>query len=109
VIGHLAARQLHRRGVPMRRRGLCPDQIDEAIRLYSSGWSLARVGEHLDVDPTTVMNRLRENDVLTRDTHGRPRTLMRSIAKQPGHLTRLACGLETVPRALRVLYSCPEG
>jgi hypothetical protein len=44
---------LHRRGVPMRRRGLSPDQIDEAIRLYSSGWSLARVGEHLDVDPST--------------------------------------------------------
>lgn len=64
---------LHRRGVPMRRLSLSPDQIDEAIRLYSSDWSLARVGEHLDVDPTTVMDRLRENDVLTRDTHGRPR------------------------------------
>jgi hypothetical protein len=30
---------------------MATDQIDEAIRLYSFGWSLARVGEHLDVDP----------------------------------------------------------
>jgi hypothetical protein len=38
---------LHRHGVQMRRRGLSPDQIDDAIHLYNLGWSLARVGEHL--------------------------------------------------------------
>jgi len=48
-----------------------PGQVDEAIDLYNSGWSLARVGEHLAVDPTTVLNRLRERGVRTRDTHGR--------------------------------------
>jgi hypothetical protein len=47
---------LHRHGVEKRRRGLSPDQVDDAIRLYESGWSLARIGEHLKVDPTTVLN-----------------------------------------------------
>ncbi|MEU9685392.1 hypothetical protein [Amycolatopsis japonica] len=64
---------LHRHGVPMRRRGLSPDQVDDAIHLYNLGWSLARVGQHLDVDHTTVLNKLRERGVPTRDTHGRPR------------------------------------
>ncbi len=65
---------LHRHGVQMHRRGLSPGQIDEAIRLYGLGWSLARVGKHFDVDPTTVLNRLRERGVRTRDTHGRARS-----------------------------------
>ena len=47
----------------MRRRGLSPDQVDDAIRLYNSGWLLARVGEQLRVDPTTVLNRLRERGI----------------------------------------------
>jgi len=65
---------LHRHGVQLRRRGLSPGQVDEAIRLYNSGWSLARVAQHLKVDPTTVMNRLRDRNVPTRDTQGRPRS-----------------------------------
>ena len=65
---------LHRHGVDMRRRGLSPDQVDDVIRLYESSWSLARIGEHLSVDPTTVLNRLRERGIPTRDTHRRPRT-----------------------------------
>ncbi|MFI6774251.1 hypothetical protein [Nocardia sp. NPDC050412] len=64
---------LHRHDVPMRRRGLSPDQTDEAIRLYRLGWSLARVGKHFAVDPTTMLNRLRQRGVRTRDTHGRSR------------------------------------
>ena len=40
---------LHRHGVPMRRRGLSPDQVDDAIHL-DLGWSLARVGQHLGVN-----------------------------------------------------------
>jgi DNA-directed RNA polymerase specialized sigma24 family protein len=58
----------------MRRRGLSPDQVDDAIRRYISGWSLARIGQHLSVDPTTVLNRLREHRIPTRDTHGRHRS-----------------------------------
>lgn len=61
---------LHQHDVPMRRRGLSPNQVDEASHLYRLDWSLARVGEHLDVDPTTVLNTLRQRDVRTRDTHG---------------------------------------
>ena len=65
---------LHRHSVDMRRRGLSPNQADDAIRLYESGWSLARIGEHLSVDPTTVLNRLQERGVRTRDTYGRTRS-----------------------------------
>jgi hypothetical protein len=50
----------------MRRRNLSADKVDDAIRLYTSGLSLARVGEHLRADPTTVLNRLRERGVTTR-------------------------------------------
>ncbi|MFQ6228279.1 hypothetical protein [Nocardia sp. NPDC002869] len=64
---------LHRRGVPMRRRGLSPDQADTAIHLYTLGWSLARVGKHLDVNHTTVLTALRRHGIATRDSHGRPR------------------------------------
>jgi hypothetical protein len=64
---------LHRHGVQMRRRGLSPDEVDDAIHLYNFGWSLARVGEHLGVDPTTVLNRLWGRGIPTRDTHGRAR------------------------------------
>nr|CTQ94903.1 hypothetical protein [Kibdelosporangium sp. MJ126-NF4] len=59
--------------MPMRRRGLSPDQVDHAIHLYNLGWSLARVGDHLGVNHTTVLNKLRERGIPTRDTHGRPR------------------------------------
>jgi hypothetical protein len=52
---------LQRHGVQMRRRGLSPDQVDDAIHLYNLGWSLAR---------TT----LRERGIPTRDTQGRPRS-----------------------------------
>ena len=65
---------LKRHDVPMRRRGLSPEQIDDAIHLYYLVWSLARVGEHLGVDHTTVLTKLRERGVPSRDTHGRPRS-----------------------------------
>ncbi|WP_217697498.1 hypothetical protein [Nocardia donostiensis] len=64
---------LHRHSIPMRRRGLSPQQVDQAIGLYTPGWSLAKVARHLAVDPTTVLNRLRERGIRTRDTHGRTR------------------------------------
>ena len=58
----------------MRQRGLSPSQVDDVIRLYNSGWALARVGEYLGVDPTTVLNRLRERGIPTRDTDGPARS-----------------------------------
>jgi DNA-directed RNA polymerase specialized sigma24 family protein len=54
-------------------RGLSPEQTDEAVRLHEGGWSLARVGERMGVDPTTVLNRLQGRGVRTRDSHGRTR------------------------------------
>jgi site-specific DNA recombinase len=65
---------LHRYQVPMRRRSLSPEQVDTAIHLYNSGWSLARVGEHLGIDPTTILNRLRRRGVHTREAHRQPRS-----------------------------------
>lgn len=50
------------------------DQVGTAIHLYTLGWSLARVGEHLGVDPTTVLNQFRRRGVRTRDAHGRPQS-----------------------------------
>lgn len=64
---------LHRHEVPMRRRGLSIERIGEAARLYEAGWSLARIGERMGVDPTTVLNRLRERGVRMRDAQGRER------------------------------------
>jgi DNA-directed RNA polymerase specialized sigma24 family protein len=64
---------LHRHDVLMRIRGLSPEQIDEAVRLYEAGWSLARIGERMNVDGTTVLARLRERGVRTRDAQGRGR------------------------------------
>ncbi|MET0234396.1 MAG: recombinase family protein, partial [Kibdelosporangium sp.] len=59
---------LQRHGVPMRRRGLSPNQADDAVHLYNLGWSLARVGQHLGVAHTTVLTTLRERGIPTRDT-----------------------------------------
>ncbi len=71
---HTVSAILYRRNIPMRGRGLSREQADEAVDLYSRGWSLARVARYLAVDPVTVLNRLRERGVRTRDTHGRSRS-----------------------------------
>src|SRR5262245_30381685 len=34
-------------GVAMRRRGLSPEQVDQAVRLYAVGWSLAWIGDQM--------------------------------------------------------------
>ena len=64
---------LKREGVMLRRRGLDTEQVDQAVHLYGTGWSLAKIGEHLGVDAGTVHARLRERDVRMRDTQGRER------------------------------------
>ncbi|WP_169816375.1 hypothetical protein [Nocardia miyunensis] len=55
------------------RRGLSPDQVDIAIHLYKLGWSLARVGNHLNVNHTAVLTALRRRRIPTRDSRGRAR------------------------------------
>ena len=52
------ANRLEQRGIPRRSRRLTNEQIQEAITLYESGWSLARIATHLDVYPESVRYRL---------------------------------------------------
>lgn len=60
---------LHSRGVELRRRGLSPGQVDEAIALYAQGWSHARIGEHLDFHHSCVRNTLLKAGVTMRGAH----------------------------------------
>lgn len=62
---------LKRHGVQTRWQRLSPAQIDEAVELYESGWSLARIAERVGVTPTTVHRRLRDRGVRMRDVRGR--------------------------------------
>ncbi|MDT0307556.1 hypothetical protein RM780_11350 [Streptomyces sp. DSM 44917] len=64
---------LHRHGIEMRMGRLAAEAIDEAVRLYESGWSLARIGDRLGASVGTVRNRLLERGVTMRDSHGRAR------------------------------------
>jgi DNA-directed RNA polymerase specialized sigma24 family protein len=64
---------LKRHGAQTRWRRLSSAQIDEAIELYGSGWSLARIAERVGVTPTTVHRRLRDRGVRMRTAHGRSR------------------------------------
>jgi len=51
VSGHL-----HRRGVPMRMRGLDEALRPEITHLHDEGWSLTRLGDRHGVDASTVRN-----------------------------------------------------
>ena len=83
TIGELAARfgvhrttvtaHLVRAGMDRRRRGLGPQQVEEAARLYGEGWSLARLGERFGVSDGTVLNAFRKAGVETRPRPGRSR------------------------------------
>jgi len=64
---------LHRQGVTLRRQGLDDDDIDHAVHLYEQGWSVARIGDRLDVDGGTVWSALKAQGVRLRDAHGRER------------------------------------
>lgn len=55
---HTVAAILQRSGIPCHPRGLSPDQLTTAQTLYKAGWSLARLGEKLGVDGTTVWRAL---------------------------------------------------
>lgn len=68
VIDHL-----NRADVERRPLGMSDMQIDEAVQLYASGLSLARIGERLGFSARTIQSRLRERGVRFRDTHGRER------------------------------------
>jgi len=61
---------VRRRGIPLRPRGLSPEQIDEAVLLYEGGSSLGGVGKRFGVDARTVQRRLQERGVPMRAPGG---------------------------------------
>lgn len=67
---HTVSKCLHDLAVPLRRLGLNPNDIADATRLYQEGWSLARVGEKFDCDPSTIRNQLRAHGVQIRPGQG---------------------------------------
>ncbi|MGY2746238.1 DNA-binding CsgD family transcriptional regulator [Arthrobacter sp. UYCu723] len=66
----MVSTHLARAGVITRHRPLTESQIDEAVRLYETGLSLARVGDRIGAAARTVQLRLRERGVQMRDSSG---------------------------------------
>lgn len=64
---------LKRQGVALRRTSPTAAQIDEMVRLYESGLSLARVGDRFGLNASTVLAQLHKRKIRTRDAHGRIR------------------------------------
>jgi len=62
---------LHDEGIELPYRKMGPTELEEAHRLYESGWSFARVGARLRVDPKTVHNAFRRAGLPTRPRVGR--------------------------------------
>ena len=60
-------------GVQLRMRPMTDNEVEEAVRLYEQGWSLARVGRQLGRDHSAIRDALERSGVPRRDTHGRPR------------------------------------
>jgi lambda repressor-like predicted transcriptional regulator len=56
----------------LRPRGIQPNDLPEAIRLYEAGWSLARLAAEFDVSPSTVNRALLRAGIPIRRT-GLPR------------------------------------
>jgi DNA invertase Pin-like site-specific DNA recombinase len=63
-------KHVERAGAP-RRRNLLEDRVEEARQLYDQGNSLAKIGQHLGVNPSTVWHAFRKAGIPMRDTHGR--------------------------------------
>jgi DNA-binding NarL/FixJ family response regulator len=63
-------KHVERAGAP-RRRNLLTRRLEEAQQLYDQGWSLARIGQHLGVNASTVWRTFRNADMPMRDPHGR--------------------------------------
>ena len=61
---------LEKAGVTLRRQGLSPAEIEEAIRLYAEGWSLARIGHRFGGAHTVIRKALLEHGVQLRARNG---------------------------------------
>ena len=63
---------LQRQGVEIRKTGLVPEVIPVVARMYSQGWSCARLGDLFDVDASTVWRALRATGLTMRSPSERP-------------------------------------
>ncbi|MGY1681979.1 helix-turn-helix domain-containing protein [Geodermatophilus sp. SYSU D01176] len=59
-------------GVTRRRQGLPPFEVQEALRLYGQGWSLARIGERFGRHHSVILRALERAGMPRRDQHRRP-------------------------------------
>lgn len=60
------AEHVRRAGIPTRHRGIPPEMVAEAIRLYQSGWSCQRLAERYRCNAETVRQMLKRNSVSMR-------------------------------------------
>ncbi|GAA2089445.1 hypothetical protein [Brevibacterium salitolerans] len=67
------AERLRERGVRLRREKPSSEQVLEMCRRYEQGESLARVGERMGFNASTVRVQLLRAGVALRDPHGRVR------------------------------------
>jgi transposase-like protein len=61
---------VERAGAP-RRRNILEDRVEEARELYDQGNSLAKIGQRVGVNASTVWHAFRKAEIPMRDTHGR--------------------------------------
>ena len=67
------AERLRERGVRLRREKASSEQVLEMCRRYEQGESLARIGERLGFNPSSVRMYVMRAGISMRDTHGRER------------------------------------
>jgi hypothetical protein len=65
-------RLLHEAGTEMRRQPFCEQEVDEAVRLYGSGLSVAAIGLRLGAHPSKVWRALVTRGVDLRPPRNRP-------------------------------------
>jgi transposase len=68
---HTVTSLLPRYGVELRLRGMRPEDVMSAGRLYRDGWSLARLGMKYGVDGTTIWQALKAAGVEMRPPYNR--------------------------------------
>jgi transposase len=69
-IGHnTVCRILHRHNVPMRRRGLSPQQLAHAAQLYTDGTPTAELASAFHVDERTMCRGLHKHGITLRSPH----------------------------------------
>jgi DNA-binding CsgD family transcriptional regulator len=64
------AAHLDRAGITNRRGAMTPEQVTDAIDLYTQGWSLASIGNHFGLYPTSIYYWLKKEGLLLRPRAG---------------------------------------